>query len=293
MLDKPRLYQRLRRQLWDQVSQQEAEEGLRHYWAMCTLQDWFVRDLLAELERTGQAENTAVVFVSDHGDYAYAHGLAVMGIAAFREAYHVPLVVRWPAGVTRPGRTIDEWVTLADLAPTLLELAGVQTSYPFSGRSLVPFLRDEATPLDWPDAWFSQTKGNECYYTQRIVATKEWKYVCNWFDFDELYDLRRDPHELVNLAFPSPEALTRGSGDPPVARREEFQPWPPLAPELDAVRRELLGRMWRFALREHDIIFNAHPPVALPPYGPLVGLRGERPSASSAEVPEPRPPLPR
>jgi hypothetical protein len=49
----------------------------------------------------------------------------------------------------------------------------------------------------------------------------------------------------------------------------------PLPPHPNSVRRELLGRMWRFARSENDIIFNSYPPVALSPYGPLAGLRGK------------------
>ena len=88
----------------------------------------------------------------------------------------------------------------------------------------------------------------------------------------ELYDLEADPHEMVNLAFPSelpddPSRITcRTTSD-------EFRPWPPLPPHLDEVRRELLAKMWRFAIQENDIIFSPYPPVALAPYGPVVGLR--------------------
>jgi len=269
MLDKPRVYQRMRNQIWGQLTEDEVRESIAHYWAVCTLQDRYFGELLTALEATGQAENTVVAFVGDHGDYMFAHGLRCLGIPAFREVYQVPAVIRWPRGVVEPGREVDEFVSLADFAPTFMELAGCAADQGLTGSSLAPFLHNRP-PADWTDAWHSQTKGNEVYYTQRIVQTRKYKYVCNWFDFDELYDLEADPHELVNLAFPeappaAPDSLTVD------ATSGAYAPWPPLPGRLEEVRRGLLARMWRFAMRENDIIFSPYPPVALAPYGPTVG----------------------
>ena len=243
--DKPRVYQRMRRQYWGQLTEDEVRESIAHYWGYCTMEDALFGEVLAALDATGQAENTLVLRLSDHGDYCGAHGLYLKGVPSFREAYSIPCVARWPAGIARPGREVDEFVTLADVAPTLLELAGVPAPKGLTGRSLVPFLRDEP-PDDWPDAFYSQFNGVELYYSQRIVQTKELKYVYNGFDFDELYDLRVDPYELVN-----------------VADRPEYQ----------EAKRELVGKMWRFAGRTEDIIFNPYATVALAPWGPADALR--------------------
>jgi len=270
MHDKPRVYQRMRYQIWGQLTEDEVRESIAHYWAVCTLQDRYLGDILSALEETGQAENTVVVFLADHGDYLFAHGLRCLGIPSFREVYHVPAMVRWPAGISDPGRQVDAFISLADFAPSFIELAGCDVPGDLTGRSFVPFLKGES-PADWPDAWYSQTKGNEVYYTQRIVQTDKYKYVCNWFDFDELYDLEADPHEMVNLAFPDElHIIPREVSDSASAR--EYRPWPPLPNHLEDVRQELLAKMWRFARRENDIIFNSYPPVALAPYGPITGL---------------------
>ncbi len=243
--DKPRVYQRMRRQYWDQLTEEEVRESIAHYWAYCTLEDALLGEVLDALEATGQADHTLVIFLSDHGDYCGAHGLYLKGVPAFREAYHIPCIMRWPAGIANPGRTVDAFITLADFAPTFLELAGVPVPEDLTGRSLTLFLRGE-TPPDWPDAFYSQFNGVELYYSQRMVVTRDFKYVYNGFDFDELYDLRRDPHELVNLA-----------------DRAEYQD----------IKRELVRKMWRFAARENDIIFNPYGTVALAPWGPAEGLR--------------------
>lgn len=84
------------------------------------------------------------------------------------------------------------------------------------------------------------------YYSQRVVATKEYKYVYNGFDFDELYDLRSDPHEMRNVA-------------------ED--------PAYTEIKRGLVQRMWRFAAAQDDRIFNPYGTVAFAPWGPMEGMR--------------------
>lgn len=242
--DKPTVYQRQRR-FWNQLSEEEVRESIAHYWGYCTMQDDLFGIVLDALDETGQADDTLVVYLSDHGDYVGAHGLYLKGVAAFDEAYHVPLAMRWPKGITNPGRVIDEFVTLSDFAPTFLDLAEAQPVERSSGMSLVPFLKDE-TPRRWRDAFYSQFNGVELYYTQRVVQTKQWKYVYNGFDFDELYDLTKDPHETTNL----------------ISHQN-----------LAGVVRAMCARMWRFAADEQDIIHNAYPTVSLAPFGPMVGFQ--------------------
>lgn len=245
MEDKPRIYQRMRRQFWDQLGEDEVRESIAHYWAYCTMMDALFGEVLDALEAKGQADDTLVLFLSDHGDYCGDHGLYLKGVPAFREAYHLPCVARWPAGIAQPGRSVDEFVTLADFAPTFLELAGIEPSPDLTGRSIAPFLRGE-TPEGWTDTFYTQMNGVELYYSQRVVATKEYKYVYNGFDFDELYDLRTDPHEMRNVA-----------EDPAYAD----------------VKRELVQRMWRFAAAQDDRIFNPYGTVAFAPWGPMEGMR--------------------
>jgi arylsulfatase A-like enzyme len=242
--DKPRIYQRHRRQLWDQLSEEEVRESIAHYWGYCTLEDDLLGEVLDALDESGQADNTLVIFMSDHGEYCGDHGLYLKGVPAFREAYHVPCIMRWPAGIEAPQREVDDFVTLADFAPTFLDLAGLEVPEDLTGKSLLPFLQDRR-PADWTDTFFTQFNGVELYYTQRSVVTREYKYVYNGFDFDELYDLGQDPHEMVN-----------------VADKAEYQ----------EIKRDLVQRMWRFAAQEEDIIFNPYGTVALAPWGPAEGL---------------------
>ena len=269
MEDKPNIYRRLQQQVWGQLTLAEVRVAMANYFAACTLQDRYFEMILRALDDAGQGDDTLVLFVADHGDYNFAHGLQFMGIPSFREAYHVPMVARWPRGIAAPGSAVSDLVTLADIAPTLIELAGTTATDEKTGRSLLPFFADQI-PENWPDAWFSQTKGNEVYYTQRIVMTADWKFVYNAFDFDELYDLRNDPGELTNLIHPSRYPQPAPFAD---STLDDLRPLPRIEPDLEPVRQEMMARIWEFAIREGDSIFSPFPPCAVATYGPMVGLQ--------------------
>ena len=244
MEDKPALYRRTRDR-FDQLSEAEHREALRHYYAFCSYEDYLFGQLLDALEESGQAENTAVIYCSDHGDYLGDHGLWCKGLPCFRGAYEIPLMIRWPEQLKNPGRREEAFVSLADLAPTLLELAGVKANRRFSGKSLTPFLRDEP-PAEWRDAVFTQSNGNELYGIQRSVVTRDWKLVYNGFDYDELYDLKNDPHEIRNL-----------SADPQYAK----------------VKRMLYQRLWRFACEHAEQGISDYIMTGLAEYGPMEAFR--------------------
>ena len=96
--------------------------------------------MLAELERRGQLDHTLVVVTSDHGmPFPRAKG------QAYEASNHVPLAIRWPAGIPRPGRVVEDYVSFVDLAPTFLEVAGLSWAdsrlATSPGRSLVELLR--------------------------------------------------------------------------------------------------------------------------------------------------------
>ena len=247
LADKPRIYQRMRETVFGQLSEREVREAIRHFWAYCSYLDDMFGQILEALTRTGQAENTLVLYCSDHGDYCGEHGLFCKGIPCFRGAYHVPAVVRWPACIERPGRRVEALVSLADFAPTFVEAAGLQSDLQLTGASLLPFLRNTEPP-DWRDEIHTQCNGVELYYTQRSVMTSDFKYVFNGFDQDELYDLAHDPHEMINQA---------------------------LNPAFDSVKRDMCKRMWRFARQAGDTAINPYITVGLAPYGPALAFESD------------------
>jgi arylsulfatase A-like enzyme len=271
--DKPRIYQRMRYQYWSQLSDDEVRQVIAHYWACLSMEDALFGLMLEALERTGQAENTLVVYTADHGDYMASHGLWCKGVPSFREGYNVPCVIRWPRGTVNPGRQVDALVSMTDFAPTFLEAAGVPAAdYKMSGKSLLPWLRGEA-PADWRDAAFGQVNGMEAYYTQRVVMTKDYKYVYNDYDYDEMYYLRNDPHEMVNLAFPNVELARARIEHAKGLENPADVPWPPLPSALSEARLDLLQKMWRFANDHKDTIFESYYTCAMAPYGPMAALR--------------------
>lgn len=243
--DKPRVYKRMRDMRFGQLSEREVREAKRHFWAQCTYLDELFGRVLEALDATGQAANTLVLYCADHGDYLGDHGLFAKGIPSFQGAYRVPAVMRFPKGIANPGRRVEEFVSLADFAPTFTELACGRADPELTGKSLVDFMQDR-TPSDWRDEIHAQCNGVELYFTQRSVMTTDYKYVFNGFDDDELYDLRKDPDEMVNLA---------------------------ADPEYQQIKRELVGRMWRFARKEGDGARQSYITVSLAPWGPAEGFR--------------------
>lgn len=91
MRDKPALYRRTQER-YAQLSDAEHREELRHYLAFCSYEDALFGQVCDALRETGQYENTIILYLSDHGDYAGAHGLWVKGLPCFREAYAIPLL---------------------------------------------------------------------------------------------------------------------------------------------------------------------------------------------------------
>jgi len=240
MTDKPSVYRRHRFEVWGELEWEHYAAATAHYWAYVTFIDDLFGQVLAALDATGQAGNTLVLFTSDHGEMMGGHGLLFKGIPAFEECYRVPMLARLP-GLVPAGSVCDEFVSLLDVGPTLIELAGARPLEECHGRSAVRLLHG-GNPSDWPQEFMGQFHGTELLYSQRILTTRKHKYVFNGFDFDELYDLEADPHEMRNLYFSS-------------AHRH--------------VLEDMIRRLWRRALAVGDTIScHAYPTTDLVPLGP-------------------------
>jgi arylsulfatase A-like enzyme len=110
----------------------------------------------------------------------------------WNESLHVPFIIVAP-GITTPGSTTRAPVSLMDIYPTLVELAGLELPAHVEGRNLVPLLEDPTLEWDYP---VLSTYG----YRNHAVVSERYRYIRNADDSEELYDMIADPNEWTNLA---------------------------------------------------------------------------------------------
>jgi arylsulfatase A-like enzyme len=176
------------------------------YYAMIEHLDHQLGRILAVLDETGQLDNTLVVFHSDHGELLGDHGLLFKGCRFFEGSVHVPLIFSWP-GRVQPGLRSNALVELVDLAPTLLEAAGVEVPWSIQGQSLLPLLtgrKDPSTHKDCVVCDFNDSVGYSVVQTPTqgsMTFDGRWKMILyhREGDLGELFDLHQDPGEFDNL----------------------------------------------------------------------------------------------
>lgn len=169
------------------------------YLGTISLLDAQLGRLLDGLEQLGLAENTLVIYTSDHGDMCGGHGMVDKHNVMYDDVVRVPMIARWP-GHTQPGSVCQSFVSNAlDLASTFCEVAGVPVPETFVGQSLAPLL--EGAQDNGRQDILCTYHGNQFgLFSQRMVRDRRWKYVWNPTAEDELYDTLTDPGELHNLA---------------------------------------------------------------------------------------------
>jgi len=192
-------------------------EELAGYYAHITALDRCFGRLMAALEETGQAENTIVVFTSDHGDMLGSQGLQRKQ-KPWDESIMVPFVLRYPRAVPA-GRTTEALINAPDVMPTLLSLAGLPIPGTVEGRDLSAAATGE--PLEPPSSAFIC---NPCPFIEPIpewrgVRTNRYTYVRTPSGPWLLYDNADDPYQLSNLAGDPARKGLRGELD------EELNDW--------------------------------------------------------------------
>jgi arylsulfatase A-like enzyme len=165
------------------------------YWGYVTLIDEQIGRVLDAACDLGLWDSTAVMFTADHGEFTGAHRLNDKGPAMYDDIYRIPFLARVPG--MPAGQAESRFASFLDLAPTILDLAGVPVPDHMDGRSLVPLIAGD-TEVDWPDAITAEFHGHHFPYPQRMIRTARYKLVVNPADINELYDLVADPHELQN-----------------------------------------------------------------------------------------------
>jgi len=176
--------------------------------------------LVQHLEQAGELDNTVIVYSSDNGFFAGEHGLNDKR-AMYEDSIKVPFVVHYPR-LVKPGSSFDQMVLNIDLAPTMLDFAGLPRPASMHGRSWKPAL--EGKDRQGRDHWLYEYHWDRPYPfdpTQFGIRTRTHKYIRypdvgntdptypmkGELPYEELYDLQRDPLEMRNLAKDQPGLL--------------------------------------------------------------------------------------
>jgi arylsulfatase len=173
------------------------------YHAMVAHVDAMVGRILQTLHRLGIEDNTVVIFGSDHGEMLGDHGILYKGPLFYDGAISIPLIYRLPRKWQIGGTISDQFVSNADLAPTVAALANVQAPHGVQGRPLfngeshqLCDLNRQAAVVQWRQKPF---QSDEQFTIARCLVTDRWKYVYfHGRDFGELYDRAADPGEHHN-----------------------------------------------------------------------------------------------
>lgn len=195
--------QRIKQKHWatENMPWSEWQRLIAYYLGEITLIDAQVGRLLDRLDERGVANNTLVIWTTDHGDTIGAHGICNKDYTMYEEIYAVPMLARWP-GVIAPNSHTDAFVHhFLDLFATFRELVGAAPLDDTHGRSLLPLMKNEPQPTHWPDSVFAQFHGSHMgLYSMRLLRDRRWSYIYHTNDIDELYDHENDPYQLKNLA---------------------------------------------------------------------------------------------
>ncbi len=191
-----------------------------NYMGNVTLMDRGVGVILEALEESGVADDTVVVFTSEHGDLLGDHGILQKSML-YEEAVKVPLLLRVP-WLEREGRAISGRLGHVDLVPTLLDLMGQSVPSHLQGESRVPVIEGRSS-LEGNDVvvqWHDPPGRDHVRYTmtapveeiaelagmpwRSLITSEGWKLNLSAGDQCELYDLNSDPYEMTNV-FDSPD----------------------------------------------------------------------------------------
>ncbi len=143
-------------------------------------------------------DNSLVVLLSDHGEGLEEHGEDVHGYFVYESTIRVPLIVHWPAGSTSFLAKVDEPVRLLDVAPTILDFAGIPAPPEFQGRSLMELLRPDGSKT--PRDIYSETLYPHMHFgCSALQALRSGRYKYIDAPRPELYDLTADPGEIRNI----------------------------------------------------------------------------------------------
>ena len=178
-------------------SKAQKQKDKAYYFGMISMMDKYIGKILDHLEATGQLENTVVVFTTDHGHHIGTHNLVAKGGFAFEEDLRIPFVLSWKGKYPSNSHS-NALISVVDLAPTFLKLAGREIPMSMAGVDLTALWEGKVSKVrDWvlAENHFQRTK----FYQKSYIETR---YKITWYmhtNEGELFDLEKDPKESHNL----------------------------------------------------------------------------------------------
>ncbi len=183
----------------ENISAAEVQEKIKDYFRCIYGVDENIGRLLDTLENLGLSKNTMIIFLTDNGFYLGEHGLSNK-CSDYEESLRIPFLVRYPA-LPNKGVLIDQMVLNIDIAPTMLDFAGVPIPSQMQGKSFRPLLEGQKT--EWRKEFLFEYFGGGDSFTPPIVGvrTESGKYITypHHDDWRELFNLDSDSHEMKNL----------------------------------------------------------------------------------------------
>jgi arylsulfatase A-like enzyme/tetratricopeptide (TPR) repeat protein len=221
----------------------DREFAGREYDGEIAYADECLGKLLAVLRDSGCADDTMVVLTSDHGEGLGAHEEKTHGIFIYDPTLHVPLIIAGPGPLAR-GRIVDAQAGLTDVLPTVLDLMGWPPQKDLPGRSLAPMMTRPGAGREGSErALYIESMApllGRNWAPLRGVRTSEWKYIDA--PTAELYDLKADPGESVNIHDSRPEVVRRLRGEMQavIKRQAALPPDTAPGPAVDLEARQKL-----------------------------------------------------
>jgi len=178
------------------LTDEYVKEGARQYYAMISLIDQKIGEIVEVLEEKGILENTWILYSADHGEMLGDHNLMAK-LNFYKSSVQVPAIIRPPKGME--GKVESGLTESIDLTATVLDIAGAEPLERSAGNSLLPFISGEGKPkeaafsaikfIKYPDRTYTMTVTDRYRYT---LESESWT-PC------EFFDLQEDPDELSNL----------------------------------------------------------------------------------------------
>ena len=178
-----------------EVSDAEILRARTAYWALVTRMDQMIGEILTALQENDLAENTIILYMSDHGEQVGEHGLWWKQ-TFYEDSVRVPTILSWP-GALPEGVRCDRIVSSLDLNATMIDALEAPALPNSRGRSVLPLLREKGAA--WEDIAFSEYCTDEgCYH--RMIRSGDWKLNYYHGQPSQLFNLTEDPAELHDRA---------------------------------------------------------------------------------------------